>query len=61
MKTLNAIKAVFDKILEVLGKMFSVEDLSLGELEEKSQQLDVLTEKVNAQEPDGGNDLSYIG
>ncbi len=49
------------KILEVLGRMFSVEDLSLGELEEKSQQLDVLTEKVNAQEPEDGNDLSYIG
>ena len=49
------------RILEVLGKMFSVEDLSLAELQEKSQQLDVLTEKVNTQEPDNGNDLSHIG
>lgn len=49
------------KILEVLGKMFSVENLDLAELEEKSQQLSALTEKATAQEPENKQDLSYIG
>ena len=49
------------KILEVLGKMFSVEDLDLGELQEKSEQLNVLTEKANQQVPDSRDDLNYIG
>lgn len=49
------------KILEVLGKMFSVDDLDLGELQEKSEQLNVLTEKANQQDPDSRDDLNYIG
>ena len=56
---INSLRSKYYPV-SISSRMFSVEDLSLGELEEKSQQLDVLTEKVNAQEPDGGNDLSYI-